>query len=102
MFRLILKSVKETLGRDYLIELIKKCVLDMCFRKILFKVIIEVIVDDENGYKDLNDLPLKNMKFKYIDSDTFQGMLKANGMDVWMKRLLDTDLDKGFDIVLDL
>nr|CAH0106782.1 unnamed protein product [Daphnia galeata] len=104
MFRIILKSVKEILGQDYFIVLVNKLCDWFEDGKILFEVIVEVIVDGENGYKDLNDLLFKNMKikqFQHINSDTLQYMFSAvNGMDAWMKRLLDTDLSEGFKLML--
>nr|CAH0106739.1 unnamed protein product [Daphnia galeata] len=103
MFRFILKSVKETLGQYYLIELMKEnrdCWRD---KKIFFEVIVKVI-DGENGYKELNDLLFSNYmkikQFKYIDKYTLQKMLSVGEMDAWIKRLLDTNFREGFVLVI--
>jgi hypothetical protein len=115
MVRMILKSVKETLGQDYLIALMKaqipeeelgySCCSNMlseCDNKILFDTVVEVIVDNETkGYEHLNDLLFfKNRKLpqlQHIESRIFQRMLPVNRL--WIKQLFDIDLKEGFDLM---
>ena len=117
-FRLILKSVKEILGRDALTDLLKSNVPSNLFNsmlcycsyyndKMLFEILLNIIaedIDNEDYYENLNNLFLHNFEFCRslinVEVETFQGMLSAKGTKDWTKRLFGTvDLHVGFDLV---
>ncbi|XP_045028711.1 uncharacterized protein LOC123471447 [Daphnia magna] len=114
MFQLILESVKQSLGRHYLMALLKSekpvdsfkttqsdgsvssSILALKNGKVLFKIIAQVLLEDgsQNGYTDLNDLVFNEKEtveivLNNIEEETFQRMVDVNGLQNWTKRFLD-------------
>ncbi|KAK4011373.1 hypothetical protein OUZ56_020487 [Daphnia magna] len=121
MFQLILESVKQSLGRHYLMTLLKtskprdsfqnprfhgSSILALKSGKVLFKIIAQVLLEDgsQNGYTDLNDLVFHEkatveIVLNNIEEETFQRMVDVNGLQNWTKRFLDYDVDWGFRLL---
>ncbi|XP_046459662.1 uncharacterized protein LOC124206074 [Daphnia pulex] len=112
MFRIVLESVKKIFGQDHLIALLKAAntkyesgnVFSACHNEMFFQIVFEVIVNGENGYKNLYDLLFQNWKsiehLQRIDDETFQTILSFNGLDDFIKRIFDTDAWKGMYFVV--
>ncbi len=106
MFELLLRSVKEYLGKSYLLDLLEphtNILVQACNDANLFKILAEIL-GEVGAFKELNDLILKNghnnvRNLRYVEIETFEGMLTVSGCRDWLKRLFETDLVEGFVII---
>ncbi|XP_057373173.1 uncharacterized protein LOC130694046 [Daphnia carinata] len=125
MFQVILKSVKQALGRNYLMDLLKSKKAIESFasqvydgqdtlllalktgidRKLLFKTIAKVMLEDGSqvGYTNLNDLVFQSKEtvktVNYIVEETLHGMMNVNGQEMWRQRFMNCDRHWGFTLL---
>ncbi|KAI9557814.1 hypothetical protein GHT06_014563 [Daphnia sinensis] len=123
MFHVILESIKQALGRHYLMAMLQSEIphnvlitkefhnfFSLKNGKELFKITATALLDDgtQEGYTNLNDLVFhkKDLKFheariilNNIEEETFQRMVDVNGVKNWTKRFLDYNLYWGFRLL---
>ncbi|XP_057380330.1 uncharacterized protein LOC130702730 [Daphnia carinata] len=123
MFQLILESVKQALGRHYLMALLRSekpvdafrtsqfhgsgfSILGLNNRITLFKIIATVLLNDgsQEGYTNLNDLvfhenAIVGIVLNTIEEETFHRMVDVNGLENWTKRFLDVNVQSGFRLL---
>ncbi|EFX78240.1 hypothetical protein DAPPUDRAFT_105507 [Daphnia pulex] len=121
MFELILRTVKEEMGQDYLLKLLKSkypggntnydlywaaIILDGGDndKKLWYRKVADIIVHEGEGneqhWDDLNDFVLRDQhsikSLEYVDPDTAKKMIMARGFKNWIQRLLDIHISEGF------
>ncbi len=118
-FQLILKSIQRSMGQFHLLELLKSKVttgndnrkmnppssfISACKSKLFLDQIIQIVTQESSeGYDDLNDLVFQDEKtiesIRAFDADTLYKMFATKGLDAWIRRLLDMDITKGFNLM---
>ena len=109
MFRLILTTVKQIVGLDYLIVLLKsrniegnRIMFAACASN-EFEILVDIILagdsDKNKGYQHLNDMILHDestiWNLKYVEPPLLKEMLKVYGCEYNTRDLLNVLLDRG-------
>ena len=118
---LILKSVKISLGQNYLLDLLKSIIASFVnkddnfvplkfsaarTKRDLIETLTKVYIQEPTGYEELNNLFFTNNRkamelLVHVEAKILQGMFSSMGSHEWVKMFLDggADIREGFQML---